>query len=514
MRDSNVQDAGHDEALLRSFEGLALATPSLQSDGTVANPTPIQDLTEAVVEAAVSEYGVDLSGKDLKIIGKLDSQIPGGSVKVRPAVQILRDAIARGELRRGQVVFEATSGNFGIALGVLLGRLGVDVVGLVSRKIQGGVVDELKRSGVKTIDLDVEVCPTPGALLDVDTLTAKVAAASVRRQLSELGFDVGKLDKSSSLVEALLAKHDVIMLAQLLAEVYGGYCPRQYDNEMNARAHELVTGPELAQQLQGVGLTLGDFRTITSFGTGGTSTGLSAYISRQFGRKSVHVVFPLSGQDVAGIRTRANAASLKFYRPETYAAEHEVDFEEARKMMPFLAKRGVNVGESSALNLYAAIQLANYGVGNSFLVMLADGSGKYQAESRAEAVARSVSFEQAKSSAEGYGRIIWTHPMFVPKEEGVKFLASALGREESTVLIMDPGDVQRAVQTSELPADLLESVRKSGGKHLFVCMAGVTSLRVGKAFASNGLAADNLSGGIMALAGAFKRQPAELLRQA
>jgi len=510
------QNPDADLALLRSFDTLVAGRiPHIEDGGTIASPTPIQDITELLVQAAKEEYGLDLTKRNLKVVGKFDSEIYGGSVKVRPAVQILRDAIVSGELKTGQTVFEATSGNFGIALGLILGKLGVRVVGLVSRKLQGGVIDELKKSGVSTVDLDVEVCPTPGSLMDANTLTAKATAGSVKSQLEMIGFETGPFVKNLGRIEDLLAKQDVIRLAQLLAEIYGGYCPRQYENEMNARAHEMVTGPEIDQQLAAMGLSLRDFRVVSSFGTGGTSAGLSGYINGAYGRRSVHVVFPLAGQDVAGIRAKANAASLSFYKPEAYAGEHEVDFDDAKRLMTFFARRGVYLGESSALNLYATIQLANFGAGNRFLVIVADGADKYDVPKlQVAATARTISFEEAKAASTEYGSIVWTHPMFVPKEEGVKFLASTFGREEKDVTIVDPRDVQRILQSNELPDGLFDKVKGSGSRHLFVCMAGVTSLSVGKAFARKGVAVDNLSGGIMGLAGSFRRQPAELLRAA
>ena len=115
--------------------------------GVVANPTPLVDLTDALFECAKAEYGIRIDSKSVRVFGKLDSQIFGGSVKVRPAVEIVRDAIITGKLRSGQKIFEATSGNFGLALGMLR-NLGLDVIVLVSRKLQGGVLDELKNEGV------------------------------------------------------------------------------------------------------------------------------------------------------------------------------------------------------------------------------------------------------------------------------------------------------------------------------------------------------------------------------
>ncbi len=110
-----------------------------KSDGPkVANPTPLIDITEDLKQCARTEYGLDLADKDLQVFGKFDSNLLAGSIKVRPAVRIVYDAIASGKLKRGQTIIEATSGNFGIALGQIA-MLGLDVVTLVSRKLQEGV---------------------------------------------------------------------------------------------------------------------------------------------------------------------------------------------------------------------------------------------------------------------------------------------------------------------------------------------------------------------------------------
>src|SRR5207245_4798927 len=73
--------------------------------GVVANATPLVDLTDALSECAKAEYGIRIDSKRVRVFGKLDSQIFGGSVKVRPAVEIIRDAIASGKLRSGQKIF-------------------------------------------------------------------------------------------------------------------------------------------------------------------------------------------------------------------------------------------------------------------------------------------------------------------------------------------------------------------------------------------------------------------------
>ena len=227
---------GADMELLRSFEKEILSRiPHLQG-GRISNPTPLVDLTQAMKDCASEEYGLDLSRRDFQVFGKLDSQVLGGSVKSRAAAQIVHEAIRSGKLKRGMVVFEATSGNFGIALG-LLGYLGIKVVVLVSRKLQEGVLEELERSNVKTVDLDVDVCPAPGMQMDPNMLLAKVVATNMRERFAEIGLDVAVFDAARPRVEELLARQDVINLAKLFAEAYGGFCPEQYDNEQNVKAH-------------------------------------------------------------------------------------------------------------------------------------------------------------------------------------------------------------------------------------------------------------------------------------
>src|SRR5712691_8724640 len=154
-----------DEALLRRFQSeIASKVPHLvERDGskTFINPTPLEDLTAPLIECARVEYGLEIPARSIRVFGKFDSKITGGSVKVRPAVEIIEDAIASGRLRTGQTVFEATSGNFGIALG-MLEEIGINVIFLVSRKLQIGVLDELNRNSVKTVNLENDNSPERG----------------------------------------------------------------------------------------------------------------------------------------------------------------------------------------------------------------------------------------------------------------------------------------------------------------------------------------------------------------
>ncbi|HEV2119666.1 MAG TPA: pyridoxal-phosphate dependent enzyme [Candidatus Bathyarchaeia archaeon] len=507
-----------DEALLRMFrtEIKSKVPHAVERNGSRAfiNPTPLEDLTTPLIECARIEYGLDVPAKSIKVFGKFDSKIAGGSVKVRPAVEIIEDAIASGKLRTGQTVFEATSGNFGIALGMLEG-IGINVIFLVSRKLQRGVLDELNKNSAKAVNLDIDICPAPGLALDQNLAIAKATASNVREQLADLGLDAAQFDKSRAEIEALLARQDVINLAKMLAKIYGGFCPEQYDNELNVKSHEAVTAPEIDQQLKDRGLSLADFKMVSAFGTGGTSAGISKYIQKKYGKRSVHVVFPLNNQDVAGIRTKDKALGLRFYDPTLYAGQHEVDFEQARRVLRFCVGRGYDIGESSALALYACLQMLNYGVGEKFVVMLADGIDKYRSTLGTVAQAPpplEVTLPQASSSVADYGEVLWTHGMFVPKEDGIKLVASSLGCDESKIKVARASDVQSLISTEKIPDNIRNVLPKDNRKVLLVCMAGATSLRVAQILAANGMQGQSLTGGIMSLSENSKKQPSDLVQ--
>ncbi|MGI0064362.1 MAG: pyridoxal-phosphate dependent enzyme [Nitrosopumilaceae archaeon] len=481
----------------------------------VVNATPLIDITEDLRECARKEYGLNLVDTALQVFGKFDSNLVAGSIKVRPAVQIIHDAIVTGKLRSGQTIFEATSGNFGIALGQL-SKLGLDVVTLVSRKLQEGVFEELRNEKIHIIDLDMDICPAPGMKDNPNILAAKATAANIRSQLSEIGFDPIIFDKASSEVQSLLASQDIINLAKFLAKIYGCFCPEQYDNELNIDVHRTVTAEEIDQQLHEKGHSLADFRIVCTFGTGGTSGGLSRYLSEKYGKKSLHVVFPLGDQDVAGIRTKGKATGLKFYEPEIYAGQHEVDFEQAKRLLKFFVEKGHDMGESSALALYAVMQMVNFGgFGGKFVVIVADGIQKYKKNLEAMGKKQNrtqVSLKEAVSNIDNYDRVIWIHTQYTPREEGIELIAKSLGVDKSKISVPKARDVEQLLATQQIPEELSKALEGSKGKSLLVWMAGNTSLMAVQVLAGKGIAAESLTGGISTLSQEKGKQISELVR--
>ncbi|MGI0058100.1 MAG: pyridoxal-phosphate dependent enzyme [Nitrosarchaeum sp.] len=509
-----------DNALLERFEKEIWSKmphlEKIQNDTTIVNATPLVDITEDLKQCAKNVYNLNLADSNLLVFGKFDSNLMTGSIKVRPAVHIIHDAILTGKIRSGQTIIEATSGNFGIALG-LLSKIGLNIVTLVSRKLQEGVFEELRNENIRIMNLDMDICPAPGMKDSPNLLAAKATAANIRSQLSEIGFDVAVFDKASSEVQSLLASQDIINLAKFLARIYGCFCPEQYDNKLNLDVHRTVTAAEIDQQLHEKGNSLEDFKIVCTFGTGGTSGGLSRYVSEKYGKKSLHVVFPPGNQDVAGIRTKSKADGLTLYEPERYAGQHEVDFEQAKHLLKFFVEKGYDIGESSALALYAVIQMANFGGGGKFVVIIADGIQKYKKNLEAMSKKQNriqVSLQEAASDIGNYDRIIWIHTQYTPREEGIELIAKSLGVDKTKIFVPTARTAEQLLMTQQIPEELSKDLQGSKGKSLLVCMAGQTSLMAVKVLASKGIVTESLIGGITELPQGKTRQLSELIRQA
>ena len=513
---SEIERNEVDSILLKKFEEEIWCNVPHLEDTKIVNSTPLVDLTEDLKKCAKTIYKLDLDDKNLKVYGKFDSTLLSGSIKVRAATHIIHNAIISGNLKGNQTVIEATSGNFGIALGQL-SKLGVNVVALVSRKLQEGVFKELRNENIRIMDLDMDICPAPGMENKANELAAKATAGNIRSQLSELGFNPEIFDKNIQEIEILLAKQDIINLAIFLAKIYNLFCPKQYDNELNIDVHRIITAPEIDQQLHEKDDSLEDYQIVCSFGTGGTSGGLSQYMTEKYDRKAVHVVFPSPGQDVAGIRTKAKASGLRLYKPDTYAAEHEIDFEKAKFLLKFFVDKGHDIGESTALALYSTIQMINSGKGQKFVIIVADGIGKYRKnfeQISKNKLPMNISVEDATLIAEEYDKIIWVHTQYTPREEGIELIAKSLGVDKSKISVPKARTIGELLQTQQIPDELRKELDGTKGKSLLVCMAGNTSLMTAQVLASKGIITQSLNGGITNLPEGRSKNPGELIKVA
>jgi rhodanese-related sulfurtransferase len=187
--------------------------------------------------------------------------------------------------------------------------------------------------------------------------------------------------------------------------------------------------------------------------------------------------------------------------------------------LKFFVDKGYDIGESSALALYAVMQMANFGGdgGRKFVVIVADGIQKYRRsiemmqevqEDRLE-----VPLQEAVSNIGNYNRVLWIHTMYTPRKEGIELIANSLGIDESKISVPKASDVERLLATQKIPEELDNALGGGdNGKALLVCMMGNTSLRVAEVLAEKGIVAKSLTGGISALSQDKGKQISELVR--
>ncbi len=238
---------------------------------------------------------------------KLEGQNPGGSVKDRAATWMLRAAMARGEVRVGDRLVEATSGNTGIALAMVAAALGL------------------------------RMC-----LVMPDNQTQERCAA-MRAYGAEL-----------ILVPAAAGMEGARDLATAMRDRGEAFMLDQFSNPDNPRAHYEGTGPEIWQQSAG---RITHF--VSSMGTTGTIMGVSRYLKEHKPEVEIIGLQPAPGSQIAGIR-RWPAA----YMPAIYDARRvdrvlDVEVVDAIAGVRALARQeGLCVGVSSGAAVHVALQVA------------------------------------------------------------------------------------------------------------------------------------------------------------
>ncbi|HJM46138.1 MAG TPA: cysteine synthase, partial [Candidatus Nitrosopelagicus sp.] len=175
-----------------------------------------------------------------------------------------------------------------------------------------------------------------------------------------------------------------------------------------------------------------------------------------------------------------------------------------------------DMGESSALELYAALQMI-YKNGGNYVVMICDGIGKYK--KNFEKIGNSitpnqVSQQDVSSSANDYDKVIWIHTQYTPKEEGIELLAKSLGIDKSKIIVPNARTAQELLSGQQVPEEIDQALQESQGKSLMVCMAGRTSLMAANVLADKGIQTDSLTGGITGLPESQTKDLSEIIEQA
>ncbi len=244
----------------------------------------------------------------VKIFGKLEGNNPGGSVKDRAAYGMIKGAMDRGEIKKGDRLVEATSGNTGIALAMIASIMGVEMTLVMP--------DNSTRERV----------------LSMEAYGAKVILTPAEKTI----------EYSRTLAEEMAKKENYFMLDQ-------------FANPDNYIQHYKTTGPEIWRDTKG---EVTHF--VSAMGTTGTIMGVSRYLKEQKSNIQIVGTQPTDGSSIPGIRRWSPEFLPKIFEPHRVDRVIDVSEEEATQMTRSLAKKeGVLAGMSSGGALHASLQIAS-----------------------------------------------------------------------------------------------------------------------------------------------------------
>jgi cystathionine beta-synthase (O-acetyl-L-serine) len=272
--------------------------------------------------------------KGVRIFAKLEFMNPGGSVKDRLGVELLREAFESGKLQAGGTVIEPTAGNTGIGLALAALNKGVQVILCVPEKFSIEKQELMKALGAKIVHT-----PT---------------------------------DKG---MKGAIAKAE-----ELLKEIPGSYGPQQFGNPANPETYYKTLGPELWEQMDG---NISIF--VAGAGTGGTFMGTACYLKDQNKAIKTVIVEPegsiLNGGESGPHKTEGIGMEFlpDYIDPDYFDAIHTIPDEDAFGFVKELAaKEGLLVGSSSGAAFTAAmLEAEGATAGTNIVVIFPDGSERY-----------------------------------------------------------------------------------------------------------------------------------------
>jgi len=272
----------------------------------------------------------------IEIYGKAEFTNPGGSVKDRPALNMILDGERTGKLTRDRVILDSTSGNTGIAYAMIAAVKGYRV----------------------------KLCMPANASLERKRILQAYGAEIVFTPPPE-GSD-GAIRKCREIYEADPDRY---------------YYPDQYNNPANWKAHYETTGPEILAQTSG---RITHF--VSALGTSGTFTGVTRRLRRDMPDVKCYSAQPSSGfHGIEGLKHMPTAIVPGIYDDTLADGNLWLETEDAYRMVKRLAREeGLLVGISSGANVVAALRLARefHREGRSAVIVtvFCDSADKYLSE--------------------------------------------------------------------------------------------------------------------------------------
>ncbi|GKQ59214.1 cysteine synthase CysM [Sphaerotilus sulfidivorans] len=292
--------------------------PDYKTVEDVIGATPLVRLQRLAGEEAARRGNV--------ILAKLEGNNPAGSVKDRPAISMIRRAEERGDIRPGDTLIEATSGNTGIALAMAAAVRGYRMVLIMPE------------------DLSIERAQTMKAFGAELVLTPKAGGMEYARDLAEQMQRDGK-----------------------------GRVLDQFANLDNPRIHYETTGPEIWNDTQG---RVTHF--VSAMGTTGTITGTSQYLKEMSPQVCIVGAQPSEGSRIPGIRKWPEAYLPKIYEPRRVDEMILVSQADAEDMARRLAREeGLFAGISAAGACWAALQVSARVENATIVFIVCDRGDRY-----------------------------------------------------------------------------------------------------------------------------------------
>ena len=260
------------------------------------------------------------------ILGKLEGNNPAGSVKDRPALSMIQRAEERGEIKPGDTLIEATSGNTGIALAMVAAIKGYRMILIMPE------------------DLSIERAQTMKAFGAELILTPKSGGMEYARDLSENMASKGK-----------------------------GRILDQFSNSDNPRIHSETPGPEIWDQTEG---RITHF--VSAMGTTGTITGVSQFLKQK--NPSIQIVGaqPSEGSRIPGIRKWPEEYLPKIYNPANVDELIYVSQDDAEETCRQMAREeGLFAGVSAAGACWVAQQIAAREASATIVFIVCDRGDRY-----------------------------------------------------------------------------------------------------------------------------------------
>ena len=285
------------------------------------------------------------------ILGKAEWMNPGGSVKDRAALFIVRDAERRGLLKPGGTIVEGTAGNTGIGLAMVGNALGYRTVIVIPETQSREKKDALRLAGAAMVEVPAAPYANPNNYVKVSGRLAERLAAS---------------------------------------EPAGAIWANQFDNPANRQAHVETTGPEIWEETGGC---VDGF--VCAVGSGGTLAGVARALRARNPAIAIGLADPMGaalhsyyttgafaseGSSITeGIGQGRVTANLEGFRPDH--SFRIADAEAVPLVFDLLAEEGLCLGGSSGINVAGAIRLARaLGPGKTIVTVLCDSGARYQSK--------------------------------------------------------------------------------------------------------------------------------------